>query len=234
MKPELIDSVIGRSSAMEDLSERIHFLSEQFLGTPYEEGTLAGGVDSPEELVVRLDAVDCFTLLDYIEAMRLSSSSEDFIDNLRRVRYRSGKIGFEERHHFFTDWREYDAERTEDITDLLGGNGAVKVAKRLNERRDGSFFVPGIGSERREISYIPGEAIVPSLAARFRTGDYVGIYSPLPGLDVSHVGIIIVKDGRTLLRHASKRYKEVVDEDFGGYASARPGIILLRPRDPLH
>jgi hypothetical protein len=68
---------------------------------------------------------------------------------------------------------------------------------------------------------------------RLHTGDYIGIYSKEDGLDVSHTGIIIREQGAVKLRHASsmKKHRKVVDEDFKEYLKAKPGIIVLRPRD---
>jgi len=64
----------------------------------------------------------------------------------------------------------------------------------------------------------------------FQTGDYIGIYSDLPGLDVSHVGIV-VKDGPNInFRHASSAARKVIDEDFSEYIAGKPGIVVLRPR----
>ncbi|NIQ97854.1 MAG: DUF1460 domain-containing protein, partial [Desulfuromonadales bacterium] len=48
--------------------EQIVAISNRFLGTPYRAGTLGGGPGQTEALTVSLDAVDCFTLLDYVEA----------------------------------------------------------------------------------------------------------------------------------------------------------------------
>ena len=66
-----------------------------------------------------------------------------------------------------------------------------------------------------------------------KTGDYIGIYSTVHGLDVSHVGIVI-RDGETIfLRHASsqKKYRKVIDQDLKEYILNKPGIIVLRPEE---
>ena len=66
-----------------------------------------------------------------------------------------------------------------------------------------------------------------------KTGDFVGIYSEIQGLDVSHVGIITIDDNIHYLRHASsaKEYKKVIDQDLKDYLSNKPGIIVLRPKE---
>jgi hypothetical protein len=65
-----------------------------------------------------------------------------------------------------------------------------------------------------------------------RTGDYVGIYSEIKGLDVSHVGIVIKDGDKIYLRHASsqKKQRKVVDQDFKDYIFKKPGIIVFRPK----
>ena len=92
-----------------------------------------------------------------------------------------------------------------------------------------SYFLPGIRPFERMISYIPSESVNKTTCCAIKTGDYVGIYSNLSGLDVSHVGII-VKDGPGIyFRHASSAARKVVDQDFSEYIAGKPGIIILRP-----
>ena len=64
---------------------------------------------------------------------------------------------------------------------------------------------------------------------QLRTGDYIGIYSDLSGLDVSHVGIIVKDSLGIKFRHASSVARKVVDQDFATYISGKPGIIIIRP-----
>jgi hypothetical protein len=71
------------------------------------------------------------------------------------------------------------------------------------------------------------------MAARLSTGDYAGIYTEREGLDVSHVGIIIRRQGALFLRHASSVPDEraVIDQDLREYMKGRPGLIVLRSLD---
>jgi hypothetical protein len=65
----------------------------------------------------------------------------------------------------------------------------------------------------------------------FHNGDYVGIYTDVDGLDVSHVGIAIREKERVFLRHASSAAasRRVVDQLFGDYIREKPGVVVLRP-----
>jgi hypothetical protein len=226
---EKFDGLIAEAEKIQDIGVRVAFLSGQFLGTPYKESTLIGNATAPEILVVNIEAFDCFTFLDCIEAMCLSQSFVDFHKNLIRIRYKEGLIRYERRNHFFTDWSVYNTDFVQDITREIGGK-KIKISKKiLNRKDDGSYFLPGIGLFERIIFYIPSERVNKTICAQLRTGDYIGIYSSLSGLDVSHVGIIVKSGTGMLLRHASSAAQKVVDQDFSEYIADKPGIIILRP-----
>jgi hypothetical protein len=230
--PKKLDTLLQESSKISDAGLRIDYLSKQFLGTPYQESTVVGDVDTPEVFVVKLEAVDCFTFLDHIESMRRSSSFDEFRENLIKVRYRGGEINFKNRNHFFTDWCEFNSSFIDDVTRQLGGKKVITVMKLLNQEEDGQYFLPGIQPRERIVTYIPVTMIDGSILSRLRTGDYIGIYSEKQGLDVSHVGIFIKDENKTYLRHASshKEYRKVVDQDFSDYITDKPGILVFRSK----
>jgi hypothetical protein len=228
-----LDELMKNAMRIADHGSRIAFLSELFLGVKYRESTLKGGINEKEVLVVDLEHLDCFTFIEYVEALRRSNSFAEFIDNVRRVRYREGMISYTHRNHFFTDWKAFNADYIVDVTEYVGPGKVKSVSKRLNERHDGTPVVPGVSCRLREVTYIRAIYYDDSVASRLKTGDYAGIYSRADGLDVSHVGIIIKKEGQTLLRHASsvKKFGKVVDQDFAGYIRSKPGFIVFRARD---
>lgn len=229
-----LDRLIRESSKIGDTGSRIDVLSGDFLGTDYREYTLLGERNTPEVLVVNLQGVDCFTFIDYVEAMRISGSFSDFAANLKKIRYRGGRISFEDRNHYFTDWTEFNAAFVKDATAEIGKSATMRVRKVLNLKNDGTPWIAGIRSAQREIKYIPSHAAEEEVLNGLRTGDYAGIYSEAPGLDVSHVGIIIKGKGDVCLRHASSRHGKVVDEDLRNYISGKPGLIILRPLAVVH
>lgn len=241
-----LDHIMHESSKIKDAGSRINFLSRQFLDMDYKESTLIGDANTEEVFVINLEGTDCFTYIDYIEAMRLSGSFSEFKENLKKVRYRAGEVAFKNRNHFFTDWREFNSEFVDDATEQIGAQKTKSITKILNQKEDGTYFLEGIHPREREIKYIPSDTIDDSVMDKMKTGDYAGIYSAIQGLDVSHVGIII-KDresiypvrkkfpakpsNRVYLRHASseKKHRKVIDQDFKDYISDKPGLIVLRP-----
>lgn len=226
-----LDTVIRQASLIRDTGARIEFISRHFLDIGYTESTLIGDQNTPEVFVINLEGVDCMTLCEYVEAMRLSHSFDEFESNLKRVRYKSGAVSFTSRNHFFSNWRQNNAGFVSDVTENIGTDKVTTVQKTLNMKEDGTYFLPGILPVESDISYIPSDAIDDSVFDKLGTGDYAGIYSERKGLDVSHVGIIIKEGADIFLRHASsqKETGRVVDQDFRLYVANKPGIIVFRP-----
>jgi hypothetical protein len=81
------------------------------------------------------------------------------------------------------------------------------------------------------MTYIPPEAVDASVLARLQSGDYVGIYTPRPGLDVTHCGIVVKKEGKVFLRHASSQpqLKKVTDQELTAYLGGKKGLVVYRP-----
>lgn len=227
-----IETWIAAKALLHDVGEEIQYISGHFLEIPYRESTLAGGPGTEEDLVINFSGVDCFTFLDYVEAMRHSSSFDDFVERLKQVRYRGGVVSYLNRNHFFTDWREYNKRFVKDVTKDIGGNKTRQISKLLNERSRGAVFLEGIPLIERVVDYIPAESIDAGILDSLKTGDYIGIYTHTDGLDVSHVGIAIKFDDSIYFRHASSAdsCRKVTDRLFMNYLKEKPGIVVIRPQ----
>lgn len=209
----------------------VESVSAAFLGTPYKANTLIGSSDTNEVLVADFNGVDCFTLIDYVEALTRAKDQEMFLKNLVATRYAHGKVEYFSRKHFFTDWFALAPYNATDVTRSISPD-FVSVRKNLNQKADGGEYIPGLGVMPREINYIPGKSINSALLDNLKTGDYVGVYSKLAGLDVSHTGIVIKADGKVWFRNASSlaRNMKVVDSPFMEYMMPKPGFIVLRAK----
>lgn len=205
-------------------------ISRLFLGTPYGANTLVGSATVPEEHVVELERVDCFTYADYVEALKRSDDRDEFVTNLVAVRYKNGDVSFENRKHFFTDWSASTPAVATDVTATLSDN-AVSSPKNLNSKDAGGVYLPGLPVVPRMVTYIPSEQVDDDVVGRLRTGDYVGAYAEDGGLDVTHVGIFIDTQNGPVFRHASSRSDNsgVVDTALSAYLDTIPGIVVLRP-----
>ena len=226
---EKIERLLADAGRIQEQGNKVEFISAAFLETPYLAATLIGSAETAEVFVLRLDGVDCFTLLDYVEALRRASDYDGFKEALRRVRYRENRVDFFSRNHFFSEWAEAGSDHLREVTALVGEEGVRRVEKQLNRKKDSTLYLPGYPVKKREVAFIPPESVDKSVLARLRSGDYVGIYSPLPGLDVSHCGIVVKRQGKVFLRHASSRLKKVTDEELIHYLGGKKGLIVYRP-----
>lgn len=228
-----IESILALKKANPGLSKgaEIELISRQFLGVPYVANRLIGSATIPEQLVIDFAALDCFTYLDYVEALRRARTPNGFIRNLIRTRYAGGHVAFLKRKHFFSDWAYDRPALARDITARISPH-AVSVSKVLNRKSFFGTYIAGLPDVKRTITYIPGRYVDRALLSRLRTGDYIGIYADEPSMDVTHVGIYVVTKEGPQLRNASslKVNRKVVDSSFLDYVRNKPGIVVYRPR----
>ena len=227
--PEL-EKILTTARQIDAPGDRIVAISGYFIDTPYAAGTLVGGPQTAEQLVINLAGFDCFTLLDVVEALRRAAELADFPEQLQQVRYRAGKVSYANRRHFFSDWVAGDDAMVADVTAAVGQGRAQVVVKQLNLKNDGTHWLPEISVTRREMTYIPTSKIDMDVLSALQAGDYVGIYSDQAGLDVSHTGLIVKGNDRVMLRHASSRdnLRRVVDVDLLEYLQGKSALVVYR------
>ncbi|HHR6079704.1 TPA: N-acetylmuramoyl-L-alanine amidase-like domain-containing protein [Providencia alcalifaciens] len=199
------------------------------LGTPYNNHTLNMDAFSTERLIIDLKAVDCMTFIEYSEAFKYADDAEQFASNLEKVRYVGAKVEFNQRRHFFSDWAQGDHKIVSDITAQLSPH-TVFVNKQLNKNSNGDPIITTVKITPRVIGYIPTRFIDRKLLKQLKTGDYIGIYSPASGLDVTHVGVVIREGEKVIFRHASSQRKNlrVMDVELFSYLQGKSGIMVFR------
>ncbi|CNK76780.1 DUF1460 domain-containing protein [Yersinia alsatica] len=219
-----VDTAQGQSAG-----EVINKVSAEFLGTPYKANMLMGSATEAEKLVIDFRGLDCFTYLDYVNSLRKSTDSNIFVQRLIETRYINGDVSYKNRKHFFTDWSQRQPLNAQDVTATISSH-AVTVTKYLNKKEDGGEFIPTLGVTKRDVVYIPAEFVDDTVVHNLETGDYIGIYTKIKGLDVTHTGIYIMTPNGPMLRNASsmKKNMKVVDSPFIEYVKNTPGIIVLR------
>ncbi|MGD9807075.1 MAG: N-acetylmuramoyl-L-alanine amidase-like domain-containing protein [Deferribacterales bacterium] len=221
-----VGSIISQSSKISATGDRIAFISEKFLGTKYKAGTLISDPEKSEKLVINLEGMDCFTFLDYVEALRLSKDSDDFTENLKKVRYFNGIVSYKNRKHFFTDWVSGENNTVKDITSELPGS--ITVEKYINRKSDTKNWLKNLPQTMRMITYIPANLVSKDVVKLLQNGDYVGVYADKEGLDVTHTGIFIRNSSGEFFRNTSSIAGEVTDYNFKDYMKDIKGIIVFR------
>ena len=204
-------------------------ISRHFLGIPYQANTLIGGATVPEKLVLNLAGMDCFTFLDYVVALATASGIDSLPQHLCRIRYKSGIVAYTERNHFLTQWVENNSH----LFGTQQRSGGIYRTKHLNQKSEESLWLEGLPVLAREINFVPRDSLGLEFYGALQSGDILGFYTGLAGLDVTHVGLVVLEKGKPMLRHASSRRKKVVDEDLVSYLAENKkpdGIIVIRPR----
>jgi len=229
-KSNKLDRILQRNLSN---PKKIKAISKLFKNSPYVKNRLIGSVEKKEKFVADFRALDCFTFLDYVESLRKSYDfSYDFSDNLIKTRYKNSEVDFLLRKHFFSDWTYEDANgdrNAEDVTESLTEHTKT-IQKELNQKADGGTYITGLPKVSRQISYIPGDSIDDSVVNNLKNGDYIGIYTNIAGLDVTHTGIFIRGKNGPVYRNASSlsNNMKVVDTPFLEYVQGKPGIVVYR------
>lgn len=201
--------------------EAVGWFGMKFLDTPYVAHTLEG---EPEMLTVNIDQLDCTTFVETVLALTITErekrqSWRDFIYNLERIRYRNGQLnGYPSRLHYNSDWVVDNSHRGNfsEVTNRFPyHNYTIKTLDFMSANADkytalaDSSNLAGIKDmeikfRSHRYPYIKTiDLDRKTTKEAFRTGDIVGFTSKLPNLDVTHLGIIIMREGEPYVLHAS-------------------------------
>lgn len=204
------------------LAARIARISEVFLGRPYVEGSLGGGPDLPEELGLSLEAFDCVTYIEVVLALARTQTTDEFVDAIRRIRYKDGKVDWVHRNHYMVDWARNNEERGL-IANLTAGPLTADKTCTLD-------LIAGLPTKTASFRYFPNQSL-DAVVERVETGDLIFFVSTRTTLDVFHTGLLIKRDGTILLRHATRTANAVIEQDLSEFISQNimAGFILLRP-----
>ncbi len=208
-------------------NEAISFIGKKFIDTPYAPSTLEGDT---EQLTVNLDKMDCTTFMETVTAMAITVSEkrnswQDFLYNLENIRYRQGRVdGYASRLHYISDWIVDNTHRGNitEVTDRLQGAGhQIKTLDFMSTHRDSypalsdsvqyeRIKAVEVGYRSHRFPYIKSSVLMGKGATNIlRDGDIIAFTTKTEGLDVSHVGIIIVDKGIVRLLHASSKAGKV-------------------------
>lgn len=234
----------------EIIGECIVEYGQSFVGTPYVAHTLEG--NPAETLVVNLRALDCATFVENMFAMALTSQSEDksfpyFTKVLKALRYHDGAIeGYASRIHYFSDWL-FENEKNGYLRDVSAEIGGIPFETKVSFMSQNPKFYPALSDKNevekirkveasmneRKLFFVPKDKIS-SIEDKLQNGDIVGITTSVAGLDISHEGFVLKKNGHAYLLHASSEQKKVMvsEETLAAYLAkhkTQTGIMVARP-----
>lgn len=222
-----------------------------FIDAPYAAKTLEG--NDNEVLVVNLREFDCTTYIETCLALALvvkkqSPDFDDYIEMLKRIRYRNGMLkGYESRLHYFSDWM-YDNAKKKILTNIAENNSDTLIQFSVNfmsthpqnyqQLLKDSGLVEKIAFQeqmisQRVVSYVPTSK-VQFLQTELQDGDIIGITTNINGMDVKHVVMVYKKDDKLHILHASQKFNKVLIseetlEEYLKHDNRATGIIVGRP-----
>ena len=237
------------------LQQDVLSLARHFLGRPYVPHTLE--VNDPEQLVVNTRQLDCTTLVETVTALTLCARRgqhtwTDYLNMLRTLRYRQGKIDdYTSRLHYFTDWID-DNSAMKFVSEIQQPRPPFTAVQRVavdymsqhpqsyRALKEHPKFVSVISQQEKALTgrsyrYSPKRAVRNTRLLRqtIHDGDIIAITCNKKGLDIAHLGFAVWrKDGLHLL-NASQLHKKVVEEPMTLYAylqkhPSHMGIRVIR------
>ncbi len=223
---------LARAAELERLSslslpERLLAASRGFLGTRYLESPLGEGEGKDPDPLLRYDAVDCLTFVEQTMALALSPRYDQVLPTLSRIRYAEQTVYADRNHLMEAAWLPNNVRKgfLRDVTGALGGSDVQVVTKELTRLTWSSKTSAALDLPRER--QVVGRFSVPMVplekalekAKRARGGTVMIVIRderPLLPTRVSHLGFI-VPGKRIWLRHASKTFGQVVDEDLESF-----------------
>ena len=220
--PAEVERIFKDAAGEPDLGKRIARISALFLGRQYTEGSLGGGPESPEEFRVSLNAFDCVTFIETVLALALARTIDEFIDTIRRIRYEGGEIDWFRRNHYMVDWASNN-EQCGFIKNMTSGPFTVEKTCTLN-------LIAGLPARTTTFLYFPTQSLG-DVTELIEAGDLIFLVSTKDTLDVFHTGLLVGREGRWLLRHATRTAGAVIEQHLIEFMSQNEmaGFILLRP-----
>lgn len=236
------------------INERIPLIARFFVDSPYKSNTL--NVTKKELPVINLRELDCVTLVENVLALAFlreydDNSTESFVENIVKLRYRDGKIeDYASRLHYSSDWL-YEMQKQQLLTDVTQATGGIKHPQRIDFMTRNHTKYPVMNQDKtliqkikaietemnkRTYYYIP-KGKVNEVSNKIEDGDVVLITTNIPGLDTSHLGFALKKDNKTYLIHASSAGKKVMItelplEKYMENIKSQTGIMLGRVITP--
>ena len=262
---EVAENLMGRMPGKNfSMAENMIFAAKDLLGTEYVASTLEGGDrEQLRVYLTKTDCIlfveTCFNLSRTVRDGK--SDFQSLANRIFETRYRGKCEFYSDRIHYTTEWirRNEEAGRVKDITLELGGSAFDKPINFMSthaksychlaaaeregadpaEREAAAADLGRIAAVERSLSeqpqtWIPAEKIS-EIEGKIRTGDIIGFMTGVNGLDIGHVAIACVHDGKVGFIHASQGGGRVMEqpESISDYVlhirKNCQGIKVVRP-----
>lgn len=242
---QLLTETAGESMT---ITEKMHFYSEYFLGSPYAFTCVGDGKDALYEPypLVNFDSTNCMALCEHVLALSISDSWDNFFNNLQQIRYKNGMIGMRTRNHYtMGDWLPENSWLLKDVTRTVGAKETKTTTRTISHTK----FFDGKGISdmrhvkpdyRKTIDYIPSNALL-KIKNNLAGGD-IGCLIIANKTDIfsAHMWMVIEKEGKLFIRESTTRGMTTFDTSYDEWAeyvkksSRYVGISLMRVREEIN
>ncbi len=218
---KITQQILTATSSFSTISERLKFITAQFIGKPYFINPLIGSDTEPEIFTATYDGFDCVTYLETCLALVWAKNVDEVTDVLREIRYRNGNVKWEDRLHYTTDWSKYHVKRGA-FKELTHDEDTLSRTKEIN-------FLKCFAPRTITFHYFPKRKLN-KVSKNFRDGDLIYFASTRKGLDTFHVGMLFWVDGKLVMRHSAKSKGGVVEQELAEFVkmNTMPGFIVTR------
>jgi Protein of unknown function (DUF1460) len=227
----------------------VQAIARRYLGARYQAGLLDRS--STEQLLISFQKFDCVLFVESMLALARIAVQPNLSSNVPRQievqRYRSGHLkDYCSRLHYFSDWIA-DNERRGLVRNVTLASGGIPLKKPLDFMTQHRSSYPQLQKSEAEFTclkaaeaslaqekryYIP-TAKISGIYPKLQAGDIVAIATAVPGLDVTHTGLLERRaDGGVGMIHASPAGSVTRANDLQTYVKRVPdaiGIIVARP-----
>src|SRR6266849_7945036 len=219
-----VERLLSETKHDNSAGSRIDALSRRFLGRSYKPNPLIGSANTAEVFTASLDGFDCVTYIETVVALARASSVEDFSEWLRKIRYERGRIKWQRRNHYMTQWIRNNVREG-----MIKPVSTPAVPTLSRERI--LNVVPGLAPQRARVKCVPKPA-VPRLKRYLQSGDLIFFASTRKNLDMFHSGIIVRDGNKVSMRHASRSQGAVVEQELSEFLKANrmAGVVVVRPQ----
>lgn len=239
----------GLKSGKKTANELVSFYAYELLGRPYVAHTLEG---EKEMLTINIDELDCTTFVETLYALARTTLNEryswrDYANNLEDIRYRGGHIdGYASRLHYISEWTVDNTSRGNIVEITKEVPGAKELVKTINFMSTHRDSYPSLkdddtynkiknyeeGYRNHKTYYLKKEQLNgKDIRNAVQEGDLVGLVCKTPGLDISHMGMVVKNDkGELVVIDASMSGGKVMKEPKAIVEYLRPkkGVIGVR------
>ena len=217
----------GYDSGITNPNKMIAQYARWLLDKPYVAHTLEG---EQEMLTINIDELDCTTFVETLYALARTTldkrySWRDYAHNLESIRYRGGEIkGYASRLHYISDWiidNNHRGNLREATHDMSGVKYNVKTINYMSKHRD---LYPALAHEdtfqairnvergytNHRFPFLKMEwTNMKKLVKDLQEGDIIGIVTKIEGLDIQHMGVVVMVNDEPYLLDASSAGKKV-------------------------